>query len=156
MKNKLWIVVFIVGGIFGWLLSPSPDIPEPTVVETETIVYVNDTVTVYIEPEIFEPSVPDVVEETPQGLIRSTKTFETNFADIKVTALAECEVELFTIDLLNIKPMEVEIQHEIKTIEKIKTIVIEPSWYETRTTGIIIGVVGTLALVYASGQLVGK
>jgi hypothetical protein len=155
MKNKLWIATFVIGAIFGWLISPSPEISET--VETNTVIeYVTDTLYVEIEPEIIPPSIPDVIEETPQGLIRSSKTFPTKFADVKVTALAECEVELFEIELLNIKPMKVEIQHEIRTVETIKTVVIEPSWYETRTTGIVIGVVGTLALVYAAGQVLDK
>lgn len=154
MKNKLWIATLIIGAILGYLLTPS-SVPEPTVEQIETIVYISDTVYVEIEPEIIEPSKPDIVEETAKGLIRSTKTFETKFADIKVTALAECPVILFTLDLENIKPMKVEIQHELRTVEKLTTIVIKPKWYEPNAVGIVIGVVGTLALVYATGQLIG-
>lgn len=155
MQNKIWIVTLIVGLIMGWFLNSSdPEIKEiETVVVNETVEYIHDTLYVKIESEIIAPSVPDLVQPTAHGLVRSEKTFETKFADIKVSALAECPVELFTIELLNIKPMRVEIQHELRTIEKIKTVVIEPSWYETRTTGIIIGVAGTLTLVWAAGQV---
>ena len=158
MKNSkiLLVVGLVVGAILGYLLSPSQKIVEETVVTNIDTVLVKDTIYVdVIKPEKMS-AVPDVVEEDDSGLIKSTKTFEMENFDVRVDAYAKCSVELFEIELLNIKPMQVVIEKEIVTIEKIKTVVIEPSWYETRTTGIIIGAVGTLALVYAAGQLVGK
>ena len=49
--------------------------------------------------------------------------------------------------------MPIEIQERIVTIEKLKTIYIEPKWHNTRTTGIVIGVLGTLTAIWAVGQI---
>ncbi len=156
INATLLLIPFIIGAILGYLLSPSPDIIEETTTVSSDTVFVPDTVWVDpIEPVVME-SAPDVVEETDSGLIKSTKTFEMENFDVLITAHAKCAVEIFEIELLNVKPMQVVIEKEIVTIEKIKTVVIKPAWYETRTTGIIIGTVGTLALVYAAGQLLGK
>jgi hypothetical protein len=156
INATLLIVALVVGAILGYLLSPSPDIIEETTTVGIDTVFVPDTIWIDpIKPVVME-SAPDVVETVDSGLIKSTKTFEMENFDVRVEAWAECAVELFEVELLNIKPMKVIIEKEIITIEKIKTVVIKPAWYETRTTGIIIGTVGTLALVYAAGQLLGK
>ncbi len=151
---KMLIICLIIGIAFGWFVAPSGYDTTEINTETADTVFVKDTVYVDpIKPVIFEPSIPDVIETTSRGLVRSSKTFETEFVDIKVTALAECSVELFTLELLNIRPMPIEIQERIVTIEKLKTIYIEPKWHNTRTTGIVIGVLGTLTAIWAVGQI---
>ncbi len=158
-SKTLVIVALIVGAVLGYLLSPSPDIIEETTTTSTDTVFVPDTVWLdLIEPEKMSavPETFEAVEVAGDSLIKSTQIFEMENFDVRVDAYAKCQVELIEVELLNIKPMRVVIEKEIVTIEKIKTVVIEPSWYETRTTGIIIGAVGTLALVYAAGQLVGK
>jgi hypothetical protein len=158
--NKLLLVItLIIGIVLGYVLSPSPDIIEETTTTSIDTVFVKDTIYVdVIKPEKLSaaPETFEAVEVAGDSLIKSTKTFEMENFDVRVDAYAKCQVELFEIELLNIKPMEVVFEREIVTIEKIKTVVIKPAWYETRTTGIIIGTVGTLALVYAAGQLIGK
>ena len=158
MENSktLLIVALIVGAVLGYLLSPSPDVFEETVVTKVDTVIVKDTVYVdVIKPEAKSavPETFEVVEIAGDSLIKSTKTFEMESFDVRVDAYAKCAVELFEIELLNIKPMEVVIEREIVTIEKLKTVVIEPAWYEGRTFGIVVGALGTITLVWAAGQI---
>jgi hypothetical protein len=156
INATLLIVALVVGAILGYLLSPSPDIIEETTTVSSDTVFVPDTVWLDpIEPEKLSaaPETFEEVEVAGGSLIKSTKTFEMENFDVRVDAYAKCQVELIEIELLNIKPMRVIIEKEIVTIEKIKTVVIEPSWYETRTTGIIIGALGTITLVWAAGQI---
>lgn len=153
--NKGWIigVVFVAGGIIGWMIH-NPDIPEPTIVTNTVTEYVTDTVEVEIPvPVYIEPSVPDTVEDTAGGLVRSTKTFELGNFDVKVNMLAECPVQLVDIEILNIKPMEIVYEKEYVTVTQIETIVVEPSWIEGRTAGIIIGSAATILVVFAAGSL---
>ncbi len=153
INATLLLIPLIIGIILGYFLFPSPDIIEETTTTSIDTVFVPDTVWIDpVKPVVME-SAPDVVEETDSGLIKSTKIFEMENFDVRVEAWAECAVELFEIELLNIKPMEVVIEKEIVTIEKLKTVVIKPAWYETRTTGIIIGALGTITLVWAAGQV---
>ena len=155
MNYKIIGLCFLIGLLFGWFIAPSGYDSTETITTTSVdTTFVTDTIYVdVIKPVIFEPTIPDLIETTSRGLVRSTKTFETEFVDIKVVALAECSVDLFTLELLNIRPMPIEIQERIITIEKLKTIYVEPKWYATNTAGVIYGVVGTLALVYAAGNL---
>jgi hypothetical protein len=152
----LLAIALVIGIVLGYMLSPSPKISETIVTNIDTVL-VKDTIFVDVVKPIIMESVPDVIsEDDNSGLVKSTKTFEMENFDVRVDAYAKCPVKLFEIELLNIKPMQVEIEKEIVTIEKIKTVVIEPAWYATNTAGIIYGVAGTLALVYATGQLLGK
>ena len=156
-NNKLLLVItLIIGIVLGYVLSPSPDIIEETTTTSIDTVFVPDTIWVDpIKPEKMTaaPETFEVVEVAGDSLIKSTQTFEMENFDVRVDAYAKCPVELFEIELLNIKPMQIEIEREIVTIEKLKTVVIEPAWYETRTTGIIIGALGTITLVWAAGQI---
>ncbi len=159
INATLLLIPLIIGAILGHVLTPSPDIIEETTTTSTDTVFVPDTVWLDpIEPEKLSaaPETFEVVEIAGDSLIKSTQIFEMENFDVRVDAYAECQVELIEVELLNIKPMRVVIEKEIITVEKLKTVIIEPAWYETRTTGIVIGVVGTLTLVYAAGQLIGK
>lgn len=154
INATLLLIPLIIGAILGYLLSPSPKISEETIITNIDTVFVKDTIFVDIIKPVVAESAPDVVETIDSGLVKSTKTFEMENFDVRISAYAKCAVELFEIELLNIKPMEVVIEREIVTIEKLKTVVVHPPWYKTNTAGIIYGVAGTLVLVYATGQLV--
>jgi hypothetical protein len=155
-SKTLVIVALVVGAVLGYLLSPSPDIIEETTTTSIDTVFVPDTVWIDpIKPERLSavPETFEVVEVAGDSLIKTTQIFEMENFDVRVDAYAKCQVELIEIELLNIKPMRVVIEKEIITVEKLKTVVIEPSWYETRTTGIIIGALGTITVVWAAGQI---
>jgi hypothetical protein len=156
INATLLLVPLIIGIVLGYVLFPSPDIIEETTTTSRDTVFVKDTIYVdVVKPEKMAaaPESFEVVEVAGDSLIKSTQTFEMENFDVRVDAYAKCQVELIEIELLNIKPMRVVIEKEIVTIEKLKTVVIDPAWYETRTTGIIIGVVGTVTLVWAAGQI---
>jgi hypothetical protein len=155
-SKTLVIVALVVGAILGYLIAPSADVIEETTVTSTDTVLVKDTVYVdAVKPEKKSavPETFEVVEVGEDTLIKSTQTFEMESFDVRVDAYAKCQVELIEIELLNIKPMPIEIEKEIITVEKLKTVVIEPAWYETRTTGIIIGALGTITVVWAAGQI---
>ena len=155
-SKTLLIVAFVIGAVLGYLLSPSPDIIEETTIVSIDTVFVPDTIYVpAIEPERMAaaPETFEVVEVAGDSLIKSTKTFEMENFDVRVDAYAKCQVELIEIELLNIKPMRVVIEKEIITVEKIKTVVVHPPWYNTRTFGLVVGALGTITVVWAAGQI---
>jgi hypothetical protein len=155
-SKTLLIVALVVGAILGYLIAPSADVIEETTVTSTDTVLVKDTVYVDVvkpEKQSATPETFEVVEVGEDTLIKSTQTFEMESFDVRVDAYAKCQVELIEIELLNIKPMPIEIEKEIITVEKLKTVVIEPAWYETRTFGIVVGALGTITVVWAAGQI---
>ena len=158
MENSktLLIVALVVGAILGYLIAPSADVIEEVTTTSIDTVLVKDTVYVdVVKPEKLSavPETFEVVEVDGDSLIKTTEIFEMESFDVRVDAYAKCQVELIEIELLNIKPMPIVIEKEIITVEKLKTVVIEPAWYETRATGIIIGALGTITVVWAAGQI---
>lgn len=155
-SKTLLIVALVVGAILGYLIAPSADVIEEITLTSIDTVLVKDTVYVdVIKPEV-KSAVPETFETVvieDESLIKSTKTFEMEYFDVRVDAYAKCQVELIEIELMNIKPMPIEIEREIITVEKLKTVVIEPAWHSTRTAGIIIGALGTITVVWAAGQI---
>ena len=113
-----------------------------------------DTLLVEVIKEIkVPPVVPDTVSSTASGLVRSTKTFELENFDVKVNMLAECPVQLVDIEILNIKPLPIEFKTKIVTVEKLKTVVVKPPFYDTTEAGIVYGALGTLVVIWGVGQL---
>jgi hypothetical protein len=156
IKITLILIPLVIGAILGYLLSPSQKIVEETIVTNIDTVFVKDTIFVdVIKPEKLSaaPEIFEVVEVDDESLIKTTQIFEMENFDVRVDAYAESKVKLIEIELLNIKPMRVVIEKEIITVEKLKTVVVHPPWYATNTAGIIYGTVGTLVLVYATGQI---
>jgi hypothetical protein len=158
-SKTLLIVALVVGAILGYLIAPSADVIEETTVTSTDTVLVKDTVYVDVIKPVVMSAVPETfetVEVDGDTLVKTTQVFEMENFDVRVDAYAKCPVELIDIELLNIKPMPIEIEKEIITVEKLKTVVIEPAWHSTRTAGIIIGALGTITVVWATGQLVGN